>query len=137
MSRLSPFSPSQVKAIWLPSGEKDGCVSLPTKLVKGVIFRSGNAEECLKTIRQPTAVMSAPNARKRMGCAQRLLTRMCGCGGASIDRGAASADDSAFSEINSFENSGDIFRTSGKKRWPRLGTVSIKRSPAALLLSAL
>src|SRR5215510_13918829 len=116
MSELSPFSPSQAKAIWLPSGENDGCVSLPTKLVKGVIFRSGKAEECLKTIRQMTALMSAPNARKRIGCAQRLFPPLCGCGGASIDRGAASADDSAFSEITSFGNSADIFRTSGKKR---------------------
>src|SRR5262245_1482474 len=116
MSELAPFSPSQAKAIWLPSGEKDGCVSLPTKLVNGVIFRGGNAEECLKTIRQTMALMSAPNASKRIGCAQRMLPRLRGCGGASADRGAASADDSAFSEINSFGNSADIFRTSGKKR---------------------
>src|SRR5262245_14901819 len=105
MSELSPFSPSQAKAIWLPSGEKDGCVSLPTKLVKGVIFRSGKAEECLKTIRQTTALMSAPKARKRIGCAQRLLPRLCCGGGGAIDCGAESADDSAFSEINSFGNS--------------------------------
>src|SRR5262245_21013397 len=116
MSELSPFSPSQAKAIWLPSGENDGCVSLPTKLVKGVIFRSGKAEECLITIRQTTALMSAPNARKRIGCAQRLFPRLSGCGGDAIDCGAASADDCAFSEINSVGSPGDVFRTSGKKR---------------------
>src|SRR5215813_3675132 len=116
MSELSPFSPSHAKTIWLPSGEKDGCVSLPTKLVKGVIFKSGKAEERLKTMNQTTVLMSAPNARKRIGCPQGLLPRLSGCGGASIDRGAASAEDSASSEINSFGNSSDIFRTSGKKR---------------------
>src|SRR5215831_10956534 len=42
MSRLSPFSPSQTKAIWLPSGEKAACVSRPGKLVKGTMFKTAN-----------------------------------------------------------------------------------------------
>src|SRR5262245_21704428 len=111
MSELSPFSPSQAKAIWLPSGEKDGCASLPTTLVQGVLLRIDKAEVRLKTTYQTTALMSAPNARKRIGCAKRLLPSLFGRGGAAIDCGAASADDSAFFEINSFGTSGDIVRT--------------------------
>src|SRR5215510_10297396 len=42
MSRLSPFSPAQTKAIWLPSGEKAACVSRPGKLVKGTMFKTAN-----------------------------------------------------------------------------------------------
>src|SRR5215470_2288162 len=42
MSRLSPFSPSQTKAIWLQSGEKAACVSRPGKLVKGTMFKTAN-----------------------------------------------------------------------------------------------
>src|SRR5262245_56076133 len=41
MSGLSPLPPSQTKAIWLPSGEKAGCVSRPGKLVNGTMFKIG------------------------------------------------------------------------------------------------
>src|SRR5262245_9356175 len=41
MSGLSPFPPSQTKAIWLPSGEKAACVSRPGKLVNGTMFKIG------------------------------------------------------------------------------------------------
>src|SRR5262245_10741612 len=117
MSELFPFSPPQAKVIWLPSGEKDGCVSMPTKLVKGVIFKSDDAEERLnlKMAHQTTALMNAPNARNSIGCVQRLLSRLRDCG-ATIDCDASTADESAFSGINSFGNSSDIFRTSGRKR---------------------
>src|SRR5262249_30256247 len=41
MSWLSSFSPSQTKAIWLPSGENDGADSLQKKPVVFIIFVSG------------------------------------------------------------------------------------------------
>src|SRR6266516_1058697 len=42
MSRLSLFSPFQVNAILLPSGEKEGLRSIPGKLVMGTVSIGGN-----------------------------------------------------------------------------------------------
>src|SRR6266496_5005505 len=75
MSRLSCFSPSQTKAISLPSGEKADWSSVPAKLVTGTIFRRavggfGVGRKIKSQTPRPTA---APKARKTIGQPRRLV----------------------------------------------------------------
>src|SRR5215510_8049406 len=65
MSGLSPFPPSQTKAIWLPSGEKAACVSRPGKLVNGTMFNSGAGDSLAE--RKNIAQIAAPSANPSAG----------------------------------------------------------------------
>src|SRR5437762_7572711 len=74
MSGLSPFSPSQTKAIWFPSGEKAAWVSPPGKLVKGMIFKGGTGDLVPErnNITQTATLTTSPRARKAADQLSRL-----------------------------------------------------------------
>src|SRR5215831_2334254 len=82
MSALSPFPPSQTKAIWLPSGEKAACVSRPGKLVSGTIFKSGVGDTLgeRKNIAQIATPSVNPSAGHIANLPQRLARGLAGAG---------------------------------------------------------
>src|SRR5262245_47358515 len=85
MSGLSPFSPSQTKAIWLPSGEKAACVSRPGKLVNGTMFISGVGDSLdgRKNIAQIATPSVNPSASQIAIQTQRLARGLVGRGSLS------------------------------------------------------
>src|SRR5215510_5244815 len=89
MSRLSPFSPSQTKATWLPSGENAACVSRPEKLVKGTMFKSGVGDSLggRKNIAQIATPSVNPSAGQIANQPKRLARGFAGKGSLSISMG--------------------------------------------------